>query len=153
MLNSFSDRASFLQESEILRGGRFHIQDLAFDEISGTLRLTVTGPPAPRRTGFKGLLPVKPSWPVRILTLSGIREFKRAFASGADSSYVFDRAEVERDGTEITLFFRPGDRAVATVSRPDGEIMEAGSATHIPEKPAAINPLYVLDPYTRVRRS
>ena len=152
MLNFFSDRATFMQQVEILNGGRFHIEDLAFDEMTGTLTLRVTGPPAPRKTGLQRLLRRKPSWPVRVLTLRGIRAFKRSFTSGSDSSYVFDRAEVERDGTEVTLYFRPGDRAVATVSRPEGEIMEAGYATSIPGKPAAINPLYLHDPGPGVRR-
>lgn len=152
MPNSFSDSASFLQAAELLKGGRFHVQDLAFDEMTGTLRLTITGPPSPRKAGLKALIRRKPSWPIRILTLRGIRGFKRSFASGADSSYVFDRAEVERDGTEVTLYFRPGDRAVAVVSKPEGEITEVGSATSIPRQPAAINPLYLHDSGPEVRR-
>lgn len=141
MRETFSDGTTFLKLARQIRGGLFAGPDLAFDKAAGTLRLRVTCPENEQAGGLRSLLPRRPSWRIRVLEMTGVLRYRQSLTGGLEEVYAVDRCEVERSGTEITLYFRPGDRAVIEVDAIHGTLTDSGRATAIPKKPRTHNPL------------
>ncbi|HKY32347.1 MAG TPA: hypothetical protein VJV23_07425 [Candidatus Polarisedimenticolia bacterium] len=138
----FSDRASLLKAIAPLRDATFLGRELVHDAASRSVTLTLTRPDAAgRRPGgfFAGAR--RPSYLRTVVRIRRVVSYKQYLTAGPEDVYVLDRAEVERNGTEIALYFRPGDRAVMDVEGIEGMVEDAGKATSAPRRPPGVNPL------------
>lgn len=143
MKRDFSDLASFLKATSVLREATFVGVDLTHDESTRSVRLAVTRPDDSTARGRAGgfLSGRRPAYLRTELVIRQTVTYRQSLAHGPDEVYVFDRAEVGRGGSEISLYFRPGDRAIMDVEKIDGSVEDAGRATSAPRKPVIVNPI------------
>jgi hypothetical protein len=143
MAHHVTDRDSLLKAIAPLRDGLFLGTELAYDEKSRTLTLSLTCPDGAAAGGGRGffLRPGKNSYRRHAIQVRRIVSYKQYLAAGPDEVYVLDRAEVGRGGQELAFYFRPGDRAVMDVEQIDVRVEDAGRATAPPRKPGVVNPL------------
>ena len=129
-----------MHAAAVLREATFQSDDLVWDEVAATMRLTVTRPENPGRSG--GLFFRRRAAYVRTaVTVRYIIGYRQSLAGEPGAVYIVDRAEVGRGGHEIMFFFRPGDRAVMDVDHIAGTVEDVGRVTAAPRMPVIRNPL------------
>lgn len=140
MRQEFSDRSSLLHAMAAVREATFHGREIAHDEASRTVTLTVTRAENPGQPGSR-FFRKRASFLRTAITVRHVTGYQLSLAGEPEDIYILDRVELGRGGQEIALYFRPGDRAVIDVDQITGSVEDVGKATSSPRRPVIRNPL------------
>lgn len=143
MATHLTDRDSLLKAFAPLRDALFLGTDLVHDPGGRTMTLTLTCEDPGSSGKGRGFLLRSGKKRFRRVVIQARRivSYKQYLATGPGDVYVLDRVEVGRGGQELAFYFRPGDRAVMDVEEIDVRVEDAGYASSMPRRPAAVNPI------------